>query len=177
MRNITTQFGLFESTNGILYKVTIECETSDPDWIGEFSVYGTGKDKREAAIFALATAWMVNIGDINNNDPDPKPKEEPAIHDLRDAITYIEQYSNVEEDIKSMIDDNFDSDYFGDHGTESDVSIEWEEIEDPLDADTRRGSNMLRRFGSFSDFDLLGGYVVYMDHREREYEDDQEDNG
>ena len=169
MRNITTKFELFENASRKLYKATIEASASNPDYISEFTVYGIGKDKREAAIFALATAWMIHIGDINDSDIIGKK----AVNDLNVAISYIESYTNMEEDVASIINDDFGGDYFGDHGTDSSVYLEWEEIENTMSDQASKGSGMMRKFGVPFTIDQIGGYVVSMTTEENSYEEDE----
>ena len=171
MRHIKT-FHIFENAGRTLYRATIEASTSNPDSESEFTVYGIGSDKREAAIFALATAWMVHTGEISDSDI----IEEKAVNDLNVAISYIEQYTNLEEDVTSVMNDDFSGDYFGDHGTDSSVSLEWDEIENTMSDQSSKGSSMLRRFGNPSSIDQIGGYVSGMEYKHFYGEDEEDDD-
>ena len=171
MRNITTQFELFENVSRTLYKATIEASTSNPDWEAEFTVYGIGSDKREAAIFALGTAWMVHTGEISDSNIIGKK----AVNDLNAAISSIEQNTNLEEDIAFIMNDDFGGDYFGDHGTDSSVYLEWDEIENTMPDQSSKGASMMRRFSMPSSIDQIGGYVVSMTGKEPSDDDDEEE--
>jgi hypothetical protein len=172
MKNITTQFELFENESRKLYKATIEASTSNPDWELGFTVYGIGRDKREAAIFALATGWMVFTGEITDSDS----MGEKLVNDLNVAISFIESYTNLEEDVTSLMNDDFDGDYFSDHGTDSSVYLEWGEIENTMSDQSSKGASMLRRFGKPSPIDQIGGYVIDISSKEISYDEDEDDD-
>ena len=169
MRNITTQFSLFEDSNTKLYKATIECELNDPDTKYQFTVYGIGRDKREAAIFSLATAWMTATGTINDtNIPEGK-----AIDDLDEALSYIDNYGS-EDDVNKMVNDDLDSDYFGDHGTSCEAYLEWEEMFSSMPGQTSKVASMMRGFGKQLPIDEVGGYVIGIESEPQSDEDEDE---
>jgi hypothetical protein len=171
MRNITTQFELFENENKTLQKVTIECQTSNPDWESQFTVYGIGRDKREAAIFALSAAWMIYMGEISDSDIIGKK----VINDLKVASSFLDGNTNLEDDVNAAQDNELDTDYFGDHGTDSEVSLYWEEIISTVPYLANKGASMMRSFGKPSNIDEIGGYVVSMTNKENSYDEDDEE--
>jgi hypothetical protein len=72
------------------------------------------------------------------------------------------------------MNDDLDGDYFGDHGTDSSVYLEWDEIENTMSDQSSKGTSMLRRFGKPSTIDQIGGYVI--DMTDKEISDDEEDD-
>jgi hypothetical protein len=119
MENIKLFEQFVSEESKVSISITVSSENPDAKW--DFVVTGVGNDKKEAAILALGAALGVNYGNLAEEGK-VTGSEEPII-DFEEAMEYLEDYGG-EAGVDLLLNDSLPSDYFGDHGTDSNCTVE-----------------------------------------------------